>query len=38
MSSVARLLGVSRGTLYKYVPELRSGGREAIENRTSGLG
>ncbi|WP_329414749.1 recombinase family protein [Nocardia vinacea] len=38
VSSVARLLGVSRGTLYKYIPELRGGGRVTIENRAADLG
>ncbi|MEV5838782.1 recombinase family protein [Nocardia sp. NPDC052112] len=33
VSSVTRLLGVSRGTHYKNVPELRTGGWVAIENR-----
>ncbi|MFE7800865.1 recombinase family protein [Nocardia sp. NPDC057440] len=31
VSSVARLLGVSRGTLYKHIPELGSSGRVAVE-------
>ncbi len=31
VSSIARLLGVSRSTIYKYVPELVGGGRPAIE-------
>jgi transposase-like protein len=31
VSSIARLLGVSRATIYKYVPELTSGGRPVIE-------
>ena len=31
VSSIARLLGVSRATIYKYVPELTGGGRPAIE-------
>jgi transposase-like protein len=26
IASIARLLGVSRSTLYKYVPELKGGG------------
>jgi len=30
VASIARLLGVSRSTLYKHVPEL-SGGRTAIQ-------
>ncbi|HUY47628.1 MAG TPA: helix-turn-helix domain-containing protein [Streptosporangiaceae bacterium] len=29
VSSIARLLGVSRATIYKYVPELASGHRPA---------
>ena len=31
VSSIARLLGVSRATVYKYVPELAGGGRPVIE-------
>ena len=31
VSSIARLLGVSRATIYKYVPELVGGGRPMIE-------
>lgn len=32
VASIARLLGVSRSTIYKYVPELKNGGdRQAIE-------
>jgi DNA invertase Pin-like site-specific DNA recombinase len=31
VSSIARLLGVSRTTLYKHVPELGSGGRPALQ-------
>jgi hypothetical protein len=31
VSSIARLLGVSRSTLYKYVPELSDGGRAALQ-------
>jgi DNA invertase Pin-like site-specific DNA recombinase len=34
ISSIAKLLGVSRTTLYKYVPELRAGHRPAIGQRT----
>lgn len=30
ISSIARLLGISRTTLYKHVPELRDGGRDAL--------
>ncbi|MFD5493398.1 helix-turn-helix domain-containing protein [Streptomyces sp. NPDC127091] len=30
ISSIAKLLGVSRTTLYKYVPELKAGGRPAL--------
>ncbi|MFL6051471.1 MAG: recombinase family protein [Actinoallomurus sp.] len=30
-ATIARLLGVSRATIYKYVPELSAGGRPAIE-------
>ncbi|MFI6742297.1 helix-turn-helix domain-containing protein [Nonomuraea sp. NPDC050451] len=31
IASIARLLGVSRATIYKYVPQLKSGGdRQAI--------
>jgi transposase-like protein len=29
IASIARLLGVSRSTLYKYVPELKPGSRHA---------
>ncbi len=29
ISSIARLLGVSRSTIYKYLPELACGHREA---------
>ena len=31
MSSIARLLGVSRSTIYKYVPELGDHGQPAID-------
>lgn len=31
VSSVARLLGISRTTLYKHVPELARGGRATVE-------
>jgi predicted transcriptional regulator len=31
VSSIARLLGVSRATIYKYAPELTGGGRPVIE-------
>ncbi|MEV6156848.1 helix-turn-helix domain-containing protein [Nonomuraea sp. NPDC052129] len=31
VSSIARLLGVSRSTIYKYLPELRPDGPKAIE-------
>lgn len=31
VSSIARLLGGSRATIYKYVPELTGGGRPVIE-------
>ncbi|MGX1841163.1 recombinase family protein [Streptomyces diastaticus] len=30
VSSIAKLIGVSRTTLYKYVPELKAGGRPAL--------
>ncbi|MFF2409627.1 HTH domain-containing protein [Streptomyces sp. NPDC058092] len=30
MTSIAKLLGVSRTTLYKYVPELKAGGRPVV--------
>ncbi|MCX4993423.1 recombinase family protein [Streptomyces sp. NBC_00568] len=30
ISSIAKLLGVSRTTIYKYVPELRAGGRAEL--------
>ncbi|MET7289244.1 recombinase family protein [Streptomyces sp. NPDC005573] len=30
ISSIAKLLGVSRTTLYKYVPELKAGGRPSL--------
>lgn len=33
ISSIAKLLGISRTTLYKYVPELRAGDRPAIGNQ-----
>ena len=32
VSSIARLLGVSRSTIYKYIPELVGGDRQAIEH------
>jgi len=31
ISSIARLLGVSRSTIYKYLPELKPDGPPAIE-------
>ncbi|MDP4510239.1 helix-turn-helix domain-containing protein [Nonomuraea turcica] len=31
VSSIARLLGVSRSTIYKYLPELKPDGPAAIE-------
>lgn len=32
IASIARLLGVSRSTIYKYVPELKTGGdRQTID-------
>ncbi|MGI5170447.1 helix-turn-helix domain-containing protein [Spirillospora sp. CA-253888] len=31
ISSIARLLGVSRSTIYKYVPELKPTGIQQIE-------
>jgi predicted transcriptional regulator len=31
VSSIARLLGISRATIYKYVPELTGRGRPVIE-------
>ena len=31
LSSIARLLGVSRATIYKYVPDLTGGDRPVIE-------
>ncbi|MFF2812545.1 helix-turn-helix domain-containing protein [Streptomyces sp. NPDC058000] len=33
VTSIAKLLGVSRNTIYKYVPELK-GGRIALANAT----
>ncbi|MFF4828218.1 helix-turn-helix domain-containing protein [Streptomyces sp. NPDC001312] len=30
ISSIAKLIGVSRTTLYKHVPELKTGGRPAL--------
>ncbi|MCX4672545.1 helix-turn-helix domain-containing protein [Streptomyces sp. NBC_01381] len=30
ITSIAKLLGVSRTTLYKYVPDLQAGGRSAL--------
>ncbi|MGW1653854.1 recombinase family protein [Streptomyces atratus] len=30
VTSIAKLLGISRTTLYKYVPELKAGGRPAV--------
>jgi DNA invertase Pin-like site-specific DNA recombinase len=30
-ASIARLLGVSRATIYKYVPELKTGQRPQLE-------
>ncbi|WP_067792541.1 helix-turn-helix domain-containing protein [Actinomadura formosensis] len=35
VSSIARLLGVSRSTIYKYVPELTTGSRRAVEVPTT---
>lgn len=37
ISSIAKLLGVSRTTLYKYVPELRAGDRPAIGRQVHGV-
>jgi len=37
VSSIARLLGVSRATIYKYVPELPSGARPAEALRPAGV-
>ena len=34
MTSIAKLLGVSRNTIYKYVPELK-GGRLALAETTN---
>jgi transposase-like protein len=31
IASIARLLGVSRATIYKYVPELKTGRRPQLE-------
>lgn len=31
VSSIARLLGVSRSTVYKYVPELKPGGDRRLQ-------
>jgi transposase-like protein len=31
IASIARLLGVSRATIYKYVPELKTGQRPQLE-------
>jgi transposase-like protein len=31
IASIARLLGASRSTLYKYIPELKSGHRPGTE-------
>lgn len=33
ISSIAKLLGVSRTTIYKYVPELRAGHRPVVDTR-----
>lgn len=33
ISSIAKLLGISRTTLYKYVPELRAGDRPALRSQ-----
>ena len=43
ISSIARLLGVSRSTIYKYLPELADGhrpaaGHPAISSRAPGAG
>ncbi|MEU0569305.1 helix-turn-helix domain-containing protein [Nonomuraea sp. NPDC005983] len=35
ISSIARLLGVSRSTIYKYVPELKPGSVQQIETGDS---
>ena len=35
VSSIARLLGVSRATIYKYVPELADRGRLVIETSSA---
>jgi transposase-like protein len=35
VSSIARLLGVSRSTIYKYVPELTGGSPLAIQARAT---
>lgn len=35
IASVAKLLGVSRTTIYKYVPELGAGSRPVIDDRTT---
>ena len=35
VSSIARLLGVSRATIYKYVPELADMGRLVIETSSA---
>jgi DNA invertase Pin-like site-specific DNA recombinase len=35
VTSIAKLLGVSRNTIYKYVPELKGGGRTALAEATS---
>ncbi|MBF6202436.1 Hin recombinase [Nocardia cyriacigeorgica] len=37
VSSVARLLGVSRSTIYKYVPELAASGRESIDAASTSI-
>jgi transposase-like protein len=34
VASIARLLNVSRSTLYKYIPELKSGRRLLLPART----
>ena len=36
ITSIAKLLGVSRTTLYKYVPELKAGSRPAIGGASAG--
>jgi transposase-like protein len=38
VSSIARLLGVSRATIYKYVPELTTGRQAVAGDASSGRG